>query len=121
MRSIHHKLFSSSRVSVNYFFRKLFWIVFLFCLGFIIGALTGLYKQISKLSKDDITATIILVTALIVSFILWITFMKAHRKRLQKEEICSIIEYLEELRDNGALFQEVFLKEKEKFTNQYPI
>jgi Na+/proline symporter len=114
MRPFFHKAFSLSRLSVNYLLRKLFWVVFLLCLGFAIGTWTGLYKQIDQLNRDDVTAAFILGATLILSFILWLIFMIAHRKRRRKEEMHSFIEYLEGLRDRGALSTEDYLKEKEK-------
>ena len=45
--------------------------------------------------------------------------MITHRNRRKKEELLGVIDYLEELRDSGALSIEDFLKEKEKFTNLY--
>jgi hypothetical protein len=119
MRPFYHKLFSFSRLSINYVLRRLFWFLFLLLTGLALGLMTGLFKSLTELKEGDALAILILGVSIPITFILWLVSMRAHRKRQKEEELHYAIEYLEELRDDGVISIEDFQKEKEKISKQY--
>jgi hypothetical protein len=114
MRPLHHKIFSLSALSINWFFRRLFWLLFLLTTGIAIGLAIGLLKQLSDIEKEDILKVLILGISLPITFILWFVFYRAHRNRSDKEGKHSLIEYLEELKERNALSEADFVREKIK-------
>ncbi|HWY11185.1 MAG TPA: hypothetical protein VN026_07670 [Bacteroidia bacterium] len=114
MRPLHHKIFGLSWLTITWFFRRVFWMLFLITLGFSIGLAVGIYKQFQDISLDDVLKTFVLGIILPTTFILWLGFLIAHRIRSAKEEKHFFIEYLEELKDHGVISEESFIREKEK-------
>lgn len=117
MRPLHHKIVNKSWLTLSYIFRSLFLLLFLLSSGFVIGLITGLYQRITITS--DIWTYIALGMFVIITFVLWLLFLKANRKQQKKEELNSLLEYLEELRAVDALSHEDFLREKENILKKY--
>ncbi|HXU26727.1 MAG TPA: hypothetical protein VN698_05795 [Bacteroidia bacterium] len=118
MRPLHHKFFSRSWLGISWTFRRLFWAIFLLYLGLTSGYLicaTGLLK---KMPDDYKPRAIVIYILILFSGLLWLIFYRVHKKNDKKESIHSIIEYLEELKEQNIISEENFIKEKKKFSEK---
>ena len=92
--------------------RTLFWVLFLISFAFTFGLLSGLFKQIVGLEKEDVAIAVTLGATTIISLILWVIFFYVHRNLLAKGKGALLMEYLSSLREKGMLSEGDFLKEK---------